>query len=57
LEGTEVDEPVAVERLRHLLQRPVHPPVERDLVVERPEDAGDAALSRHLTPKTCLGLG
>jgi len=35
---------VAVERLRHVLQRPVHAAVELDLVVERPENVRDAPL-------------
>lgn len=41
--AVEVDEPGLEQGLGHLLERPVHLPVELDLVVEGPEDGGDAA--------------
>ncbi len=38
--GVEVHEPTLEDRLHHRLQRLIHPPVEFDLVVQRPEDCG-----------------
>ena len=34
----EIDEPVAKDRLRHCLQRLIHPPIQLDLVVEHSQD-------------------
>ena len=47
-DGVEVDEPGLEQRLRHLLQRLVHAPVQLDLVVQRPQDVRDGALFGHI---------
>jgi hypothetical protein len=40
----EIDEPTLEDRSGHRLQRPVPPPVQLDLVVQRPENARDGLL-------------
>ena len=44
VDGGEVDEPGLEQSPRHFLQRLVHPPVQFNLVVQRPQDMGDGAL-------------
>ena len=43
-DGVEIDEPALEERPRHRLQRRVHPPVQLDLVVQRPKHRRDGFL-------------
>ena len=43
-DGVEIHEPALEQRPRHRLQRRVHPPVQLDLVVQRPEDSRDGFL-------------
>ena len=43
-DGVEIDEPALEQRPRHRLQRRVHPPVQLDLVVQRPEHRRDGFL-------------
>ena len=43
-DGVEIYKPRLEQRLRHPLQRLVHPPVQFDLIVQRAENVGDLAL-------------
>jgi hypothetical protein len=43
-DGQEVEKEALEDRRRHLLQRPVHPPVQLDLVVQLTQHVGDALL-------------
>ena len=43
-DGVEIHEPVLEQRPRHRLQRRVHPPVQLDLVVQRPKHRRDGFL-------------
>ena len=43
-DGVEIHEPALEQRPRHRLQRRVHPPVQLDLVVQRPQHRRDGFL-------------
>ena len=43
-DGVEIHEPALEQRPRHRLQRRVHPPVQLDLVVQRPKHRRDGFL-------------